>query len=733
MSNESAEKTKKRVLGHKTSSLSRGISQAIVIKNDEIAFLCGRDGRIPLDDRDHGLGLYYHDCRYLNGCDYSVGGALPTVLSSSGRRGHESVFVSANHEMVGRDGRPISKEAIAIRHQYVIESEHRCLKSIFRFESYTAEDLTFTCKLVFASQFEDIFIVRGMDRKHGQVQPVRWEGDVLFFEYKGGDGLWRSVSVHFSAPPVRRDGAVVYFEVPLRGRQKWELVVSIVIAESEERREVQPRPLPNFIDVDQLSEKRRTCWMAWRKEITSVGSDSKMFNAIFERALGDLHELIMHMDGNEFFAAGVPWYCTLFGRDSLIASLEMLPFAPQIAAQTLRLLARLQGTKYDEAHDEQPGKIMHEMRVGELARMNEVPFNPYYGSVDVTPLFLITVVQHAAWCGDLQLFRELRKNIDAALQWIDKDGDHDGDGYIDYQSTGGTGLTNKGWKDSGNCIVNRDGSLARQPIALAEVQGYVYAAWIGIADLLERNNERAAAESLRKKAEAFRERFLSDYWMADEGCFALALQAGKMPAEAVASNAGQVLWSGIADQEKAVSSAHRLLQDDMFSGWGIRTLTEKQVAFNPIGYHLGTVWPHDNALIAAGFKRYGLDQEAVRIFNAILDAASFFDEFRLPEVFSGFSRLAYEVPIHYPVACHPQAWAAGSVPMLLATVLGFVPDGFNQRLRIIRPHLPEAVDSLEFTNLRVGRGSVDLSFQRAGDTEVRIEVKRSHFVHVEQV
>jgi glycogen debranching enzyme len=364
----------------------------------------------------------------------------------------------------------------------------------------------------------------------------------------------------------------------------------------------------------------------------------------------------------------------------------------------------------------------HELRIGELAHLNEIPQTPYYGTVDATPLFLILLARHAAWTGSLDLFNELRANVELALVWIDDYGDADGDGYLEYRGASDKGLVNQGWKDSGDGIVDADGRLARPPIALVEVQGYVYAAKLAVADLFARAGEGDRAEALRRQAAGLRDRFDRDFWLADLGTFALALQAEHEPCAVVTSNPGQALWTGIVDRTKARATCDRLLAGDMFTGWGIRTLSSEAHAYNPGGYHLGAVWPHDNSLIAAGFRRYGFDEAFRRVFAGIQDAAVHFPNRRLPELFCGYAREDFGRPVRYPVACHPQAWAAGSVPFLLTTALGLEPEAFARRLRIVRPLLPKTVDDLDVRRLRVGDSRTDLRFRRGEGERVDVEV-----------
>lgn len=458
---------------------------------------------------------------------------------------------------------------------------------------------------------------------------------------------------------------------------------------------------------------------------TGILSDSLLPGTILDRSLRDLHRLKSRLDTQEYFAAGVPWFATLFGRDSIITSLQTLAFDPQPAARTLRLLAQYQCRQADDWRDAQPGKILHELRCGEMAHLGEIPHTPYYGTIDATPLFLILIGCHAAWTGDLSLFTELRENIELALNWMKQYGDSDGDGYIEYASTSENGLINQGWKDSGDALVNADGTLARPPIALVEVQGYAYLARVLISELYNRSGNSQRADVLRREAEELRARFNRDFWLEEKGIYAMALQAGNQPVTVVSSNPGHALWTGIADDDKARRTMERLMADDMFNDWGVRTLSAQERRYNPIGYHLGTVWPHDNSIIAAGFRRYGFDDAAQRIFMGIIEATMNFEHYRLPEVFAGFHRRDYGVPVRYPVACHPQAWAAGTIPYLLTTMLGLEPAAFDQRLRIVRPRLPDFISWLEVRRLRVGRASADLRFERQTDGSISVKVLKT--------
>jgi glycogen debranching enzyme len=405
-------------------------------------------------------------------------------------------------------------------------------------------------------------------------------------------------------------------------------------------------------------------------------------------------------------AAGLPWFMTAFGRDSLITSYQALPFVPQMARATLRALAARQGTEQDDFRDEEPGKILHEIRFGELSMRSELPYSPYYGSADATPLFLIVLDELERWTGDADLVRELEPNARAALEWIDRDGDRDGDGFVEYERRNReSGLRNQCWKDSWNSILFSDGRLAETPIATCEIQGYVFDAKRRAARLAERFwGDTALAERLRDDAEALRARFERDFWLEERGHYALALDRHKEPVDSLTSNIGHLLWSGIASEERAAATAERLRAPELFSGWGVRTMATEEAGYSPVAYHNGTVWPHDNSLIAHGLARYGFRQQAGRICVSLLEAATGFEN-SLPEVFAGYDIDLTRFPVEFPTACQPQAWAAASPLLFLRTLLGMEPRAGQLESD---PSLPEEIGWLELDNVpgRWGRTSV---------------------------
>jgi len=620
--------------------------------------------------------------------------------------------------------------------------------------------------LVLGVDAADIFEVRGYPRAgRGTLLPVVVAGGRIAFRYDGLDGRQRLTHVACSDVPESIDpeppggdggGSVcLSWTVTLEPSQTTELawtvwatdrsigtatdraigtapdrspgtapdrspgtapVLAPVLAHGEE-----PTPLSAadqaamFPPVPRISaDEGAAAYHAWSRGTTTVDSDHELFNLVVRRSVADLRLLINDgpRPGERYIAAGVPWFSTLFGRDALITAYESLAFRPQLAVETLTVLAAHQATEVDDWRDAEPGKILHELRSGEMAGTGELPHTPYYGSVDSTPLWLVLLAATYDWTGDRALVDRLWPNALAALEWIDRYGDRDGDGFIEYERRSERGLLNQGWKDSSDAIRDRTGAEARPPIALAEVQGYVYDAWRRMAPLARLCGDDELATRLEAQAEALRQRFEAAFWIEDQRYYALALGADKQPADAIGSNAGQCLWSGIVSPERARDVADRLLGPALFSGWGIRTYASDQPGYNPIGYHTGTVWPHDTALIAAGLKRYGFDDASNTLVGRILEAAQQFDDYRLPELFCGFDRDVSTSPVPYPVACSPQAWAAGAPFLFLTTMLGMHPHADRGELELIHPKLPDWLTKVTLHDLRIGEGSVDLLFHR---------------------
>ncbi len=714
---------KRQVLTKRTPSIGRSIAEAIVLKDESLFLVTRQDGLLPFRG-EHGFGVYHHDCRFLNGYAIGLSGVDLELLGSYARSGHEAIFELTNPEFVTPNGQKVEKHDLAIRIQRAIDGRSLTLQDEMTIQNYSLEHtVELSLTLAFRAEFEDVYIVRGMKPSDpGDKASMVWQDNALVFSYHGKDDVIRTTTISFSHRFESKDesSAQLLLQLPPGARE----TVKIEIALSEQRKDAEPAVAKADIEVAHRRILQNNA--TFRDERTHLRTDDQVLDTILEQSFADLLMLRTPMDGETYFAAGVPWFTTLFGRDSLISALFVLPYHAQIAERTLRLLAKHQGREVDAWRDEEPGKILHEFRVGELANLNLIPDTPYYGTVDATALFLILLARHAAWTGRLDLFRELHTNVDAALDWIAKYGERDLiKGYVSYHSEAGDLLINQGWKDSGDAIVDEEGHVVRPPIALVEVQGYTYLARLGIADLYERNGEQATADRLRREAHELQERFNRDFWLPERGFYALALANGGKPVGVLSSNPGHALFSGIVDEDKAAQTVRQFLTNEMFSGWGIRTLAANEKGYNPISYHRGTVWPHDNALIVAGLQKYGFHEEAVRIVAGMIEAATHFPLHRLPEVFGGFPREGYGTPIRYPVACHPQAWASGAIPFMISSLLGLEPDGFNGRLRIKNPTLPPHVTQLEMTGIRVGNGRADIAFHRKDDHCVQVSVVRT--------
>lgn len=675
------------------------LDDTVVIKQGNLFALSLRDGRAPASGR-HPLGLYYRDCRFLSVHELRIGGVLPRLLVASDALGGEAIFELTNPDLELQDGTLVPAQSLQIRLERSFESP-RTMRERLAIRSHHQVAIRLALQLRLASDFEPMFAIRGIVRRNDLLADLSSHEAGFEMRVQGRDGVTRSTDVR-AAPAARVvvDG-ILSWELDLAAGQAETITLDYVVHEDE-----QPPAL--------LTPDDDTSSPAWRAVQIGIRSDQRLFDRIVSRCLLDLRLLRSELGRQRYYAAGVPWYATLFGRDSLITATETLCFAPELAAETLRLLAMRLGRVIDDERDEEPGKVIHELRVGEVATLGETPLANYYGTVDATALFLCLLCDHANWSGDLALFEELRPQVDLALGWIERFGDLDGDKLLAYRSRSSRGLRNQGWKDSHDGVIDEHGVALEPPIALVEAQGYALRAEREIARLVERSGETALAGALERSA-AERERAIERFWLQDAGCYSMALDADKRPSGAVASNQGHLLWSGAVSNERAGRIRDSLMQETMFSGWGIRTLASAEPSYNPVGYHTGSIWPHDNALIACGMRRYGFDDDFQRVFEGMLEAASQFDNYRLPELFSGFSRSEYESPVPYPVACRPQAWSAGAIPYMLKWALGLSGQGFERRLRVIRPCLPRWVSSLEVTGIRLAGATIDLRFERAGE------------------
>lgn len=716
---EPQHRSRERALTLHHASLAQHDAESIVLAGSGMLFVSDARGDVPQElAADSGLGLFHRDTRFLSRYELTLNAARLVPLSSHEGGGAWTFHVLGNPRLETPEGGCIEPHTIGIRRDRMIGES--AIHEIIAVTNFGTAPVHLSLELTFAADFTDIFVVRGLAEPapHTRLPAGIADGRRVELRSVAADGIQHATLLGFSQPAARLTEAAASFDLDLDSGERRDLAVEIAPRIGAAGAEA----VGGTGDLRALLEAREREGRVWLESSVEVSGDP-VIERIMRRSLLDLKLLRTPLHGaHHYIAAGIPWFATLFGRDSALSALEICGFRAAIAGDTARVLARYQADRRDAYRDAEPGKIAHELRQGTLARLGRIPQSPaYYGTVDATPLFLILLSEYLDWSGDLGLVRELRDNIDAALDWIDRFGDSDGDGYLDYRGAYGNGLVNQGWKDSGVAITNADGSLATPPIALCEVQGYLYRAWHAGARLLRVTDDHERAQALTARAAALRERFERDFWSDRLGCYVLALQRGGRPVEVIASNAGQVLWSGIASAGHARVVAARLLQDDMFSGWGIRTLSSRERRYNPLSYQLGSVWPHDNALILAGFKRYGCDAQAQRVFAALHDAAGGLRGHRLPELYAGLDRGPYERhPVRYPVACSPQAWAAAAMPYALVSLLGLRPDALEHRLRIVDPRLPARVDRLSLAGVRVGQGIVDLNFLRASDDNVGV-------------
>jgi len=661
-------------------------------------------------------GIYHHDTRYLSSLELNLNGAPMLLLSSNVQEDNAVLTVDlANPRLVLRGGFTLQGELIHVnRLKYVWESACYERLLVHNFDTRTH---TVTLGIQFGADFADLFEVRGQKRaQRGQVSAERRSDSLVALQYVGLDGVERVTSLAFEPTPTYLDSATARFQPQLGPGQGIRVVLRIACDQRRQKNAVGRR------FYSSLRSARRALRTSSGRA-TSLDSSNSLFNEMARRSVADLYMLLTDTEYGPYPFAGIPWFGTPFGRDGLLTALFTLWIDPMIAKGVLRFLAATQATDIDPERDAEPGKILHEMRDGEMAHLREVPFARYYGSIDATPLFVMLAGEYFKRTGDLQTVRELWPNIEAALYWIDNYGDPDGDGFVEYQRKNADGLINQGWKDSHDAIFHEDGRIAEGPIALCEVQAYVYAAKRHAAALALTLNHSVAAAVLAQQAEILRERFEMAFWCDDLSTYALALDGAKKPCRVIASNAGHALFGEIADASRARRVAETLLGTGCFSGWGVRTVARSAARYNPMSYHNGSVWPHDNALIALGLARYGLKSGVLKIFKGLFEAAGYMDLRRLPELFCGFAWRRLTAPTLYPVACAPQAWASATVFALLQACLGLGFDQGADGIRFDRPGLPDFLDQLHLRGVSTKDGVADVLLRRYG-ADVAVNITR---------
>ena len=678
----------------------------LVLKHDDAFLVADRRGDFPNVPGE--FGFYFADTRFLSLLELRLHGLRGIALNAGvSDDALEAAIDLTNPDMPLRPHVVLPGRSMRLARRLTIFGPQ--LYHWLAVESFVHERHDLDLTLSFAADFVDVFEVRGHPRpQRGQMLPREGDARVVRLGYRGLDGVIRTSTLTFDPPPDRLDATGADYHLPLTPGDRIEL--SLVVTAN-----VEPAAPPRVLTFGDAARRRRAPVERLDREVTRVRTNHDLFDHWLQRSRQDLHLLLTETAEGFVPYAGIPWYVAPFGRDALITASQLLPFEPEIARGTLRYLARMQGTVDDAFTDQEPGKILHEHRRGEMATCREIPFIPYYGSVDATPLFVMLAAEYLKWTDDLDFTREVWPAVDRAVAWMLKAGEAQGRGFLTYARRSPLGLPNQGWKDSHDSIMHADGRLAEPPIALAEVQGYQYAALLGAAAMAEALGRESEAPALRARARRLQERFEADFWMPDEAFYALALDRDGAPCRVISSNPGHLLWTRIVTESRAQIVARRLLQDDMFTGWGVRTLSSRERQYNPMSYHNGSVWPHDTALAALGMRNYGMNAQFVTLATAIFESVLQFDDLRMPELFCGFPRVAGHAPTRYPVACSPQAWASGVVFQLIGAMLGLRPDAADNQITLARPTLPGWLTWIDVRGLRVSKSRLAVRVSQGSD------------------
>jgi glycogen debranching enzyme len=688
---------------HETKPASRDL----VLKRDDTFAVLDMGGDIRTD-RSIDHGLYLNDTRHLSQFELRIGGTTPLRLAAN--LTPDSALLSidlANPDVYGvGDQGPLLREQIHLSRDLFIWDE--TLFQRLRIESFGAARLNLVVQHVFDADYLDIFEVRGETRAlRGEIRPVEVGRQHVELGYLGRDDVYRETVLWFDQRPERLTPTASFHQLELMPGDFSTLTMRIACRQHEHRT---PR-----VRMPELRRSYKAARRSQRQRFAGsveVKTSNELFNEWLNRSISDLYLLTSETPYGLYPYAGIPWFNTAFGRDGIITALECLWFDPRLAAGVLRFLAATQAKERDPRRDAAPGKILHETRKGEMARLGEVPFGAYYGSVDATPLFVMLAGAYFERTSDLALLEEIWPAVEAALGWIETYGDPDGDGFVEYLRESDSGLRNQGWKDAEDSVMHADGRLAEGAIALAEVQGYVYAAKRHAAVIADARGEAGKAVQLRADAEQLRSQFVDAFWLEELGTFALALDGRKDPCRVLSSNAGQLLLTGIVPERHAERLVRTIMSASLYSGWGVRTLGSGERRYNPMSYHNGSIWPHDTALIGMGMAQYGFRMEAMRLLTGLFEAAMYMPLRRMPELFCGFSRRAAKRPANYAESCAPQAWSSAAVCGLLDAILGLSVDARAHQARIEHPALPPYVDWVRLRGVRLGDARVSLEFRR---------------------
>jgi glycogen debranching enzyme len=670
-------------------------------------------------------GFYVHGTRFLSGLHLTLYDVAPLVLSSRVAEDNDRFSADlTNSDYTRNDVVVLPRDVLhLLRSRFVWQG---ALYERVHVWSYQPGEVEATLGYAFHADFADIFEVRGTARRRrGSALPALVRPDSVVFAYRGLDDVLRATTLVFEPAPRQLDEETATFTLRLTPGAPQSVTLRVTSAFSGDDVPRVLTPVRHAVAGWEAGRARSTYDSAVDDIAAALDehactacaleSSNQQFNAWVARSASDIRMMLTSTDTGPYPYAGVPWFSTAFGRDGIITALELLAFDPSIARGVLTYLAALQSDRIDPAADAEPGKILHEVRGGEMPALGEVPFRRYYGSIDATPLFVMLAGAYYRRTGDRAFVDEIWPHVERALAWIDDYGDLDGDGFVEYTRRSAHGLVQQGWKDSSDSVFHRDGESAVPPIGLCEVQGYVYAARQAAARLATARGDTDRAGQLQAAAADLKRRFDETFWLDDLGTYALAICGDKRACRVKTSNAGHALYTGIAEPARAKRLAETLFETTSFSGWGVRTVATTESRYNPLSYHNGSIWPHDNALIAAGLARYGLVDQALRLFGALFDASRSTRLHRLPELFCGFERRAGDGPTLYPVACAPQAWAAGAVFLLVQSCLGLSINAPRGRISLRHARLPPFVSHLTIRNLQVGEANVDLRCERQTD------------------
>lgn len=651
-------------------------------------------------------GIYYAGTRYVSELELKINGERPILLSSAVKEKNETLYANlTNPDIFVGEEIVLAKGAIHIGRSKFVKDGMCHEKIIFTNYDINKHELFITYSI--NADFKDIFEVRGMKRKkRGHITSINKNPKKISFTYEGLDNIIRTMILRFSPLPYTIEETELGYKICLEPQHIFEIKYNIQFKKNSQHSRSED------LNYDRSLHQLKTILENEKAQIADIVTPNGFFNHWINRSRTDLVSLIAHTPYGKYPYAGVPWYNTPFGRDGIITALEVLWVTPGIAKGVLLYLAQTQSKIKNDYQDAEPGKIFHETREGEMAVLGEIPFKLYYGTVDATPLFIVLAGAYYKRTGDLKTIKSIWPNIQAALKWIQDYGDIDGDGFVEYQHQSEQGLFNQGWKDSHDSVSYENGLLAQPPIALCEVQGYVYDAKIKAAFIANALGHKSLSASLLKEAALLKKRFNDVFWDNDLETYVLALDGEKKPCRVKSSNAGHCLFSGIVQEKYVERLTNTLLGPEMFSDWGIRTLSADAVRYNPMSYHNGSIWPHDNALIAYGLSKYGRQKEVLKILKGFFEAALFIDLQRLPELFCGFKKREEEGPVAYPVACSPQAWAVGTLFMLLQACIKIEIDAIEKKVFFHKPALPDFIDFIKIDNLSLANKSATVQLRR---------------------